>query len=112
MGSNLQYANAETPKPSMAWIGLSEGERIARLQEAVAGGMPSITQLVAITSAKDDGQVIVSLQESLPASQRGVLLLDLESFLKGAVDTGLAVWLEALGDRNSLRNLRGIEVKA
>ena len=60
----------------------------------------------------DDGQVIVRLQESLPASQRGGLLLDLEDFLKGAVDPGLAVWLEGLGDRNSLRNLRGIEVKA
>jgi hypothetical protein len=112
MGSNLQFANADTPTPGSAWIGLSEDERLSRLKEAVACGMPSMTQLVAIASAKDDGQVIVRLQEALPASQRGGVLLDLEDFLKGAVDPGLAVWLEGLGDRNSLRNLRGIEVKA
>ena len=44
--------------------------------------------------------------------KRGPLLLDFEVFLKEAIDPGLVVWLEPLGDRNSLRNLRGIEVKA
>ena len=59
-----------------------------------------------------DGQVIVNLLESLSADKRGPLLLDLEELLKGSVDPGLVVWLESLGDRSSLRNLRGIEVKS
>jgi hypothetical protein len=32
--------------------------------------------------------------------------------LKAHIDDALTVWLEPLGDRNSLRNLRGIEVKS
>jgi hypothetical protein len=67
---------------------------------------------VVIAAAKGDGQVVVNLTESLPAGKRGQLLLDLEEFLKNEIDPGLTVWLEPLGDRNSLRNLRGIEVKA
>ena len=67
--------------------------------------------LVAV-EAKPDGQVIIRLLEPVPADKRGTLLLDLEAFLKESIDPGLAVWLEPLGDHNSLRNLRGIEVKS
>lgn len=74
--------------------------------------MGAITKLLMIMEAKKDGQVIVSLLESLPADKRGTLLLNLEAFLKESIDPGLVVWLEPLGDRNSLRNLRGIEVRA
>ena len=42
---------------------------------------------------------------------RGTKLLDLEELLKENVDLGITIWLEPLGDKNSLRNLRGIEVK-
>ena len=37
--------------------------------------------------------------------------MDFEVHLLAYVDGALNVWLEPLGDRNSLRNLRGIEVK-
>jgi hypothetical protein len=74
--------------------------------------MATANGVVAIAAAKEDGQIIVNFVEPQSASKRGQLLLDLESLLKEAIDPGLAVWLEPLGDRNSLRNLRGIEVKA
>lgn len=112
MGSNLHFANSDTPTPGSAWVRLSEDERLSRLKDVLTKGMSSVANLVVITSAKDDGQVIVSLQEPLPADERGTVLLDLEAFLKEAVDQGLVVWLDGLGDKNSLRNLRGIEVKA
>lgn len=112
MGSNLHFANSDTPTPGSAWVGLSEDERLSRLKEVLTKGMSSVANFVVITSAKDDGQVIVSLQEQLPADKRGTVLLDLEAFLKETVDQGLVVWLDGLGDKNSLRNLRGIEVKA
>lgn len=91
---------------------MSENQRLARLSDSLAKGMPALEQLIVITAVKDDGQVIVSLKEQLPADKRGTVLLDIEAFLKETVDQGLAVWLEGLGDKNSLRNLRGIEVKA
>ena len=112
MGRNTCYANADTPMPGQAWCLLSDEERLIRVKEVVGGEMEIFNKLLMIMEAKKDGQVIVSLFESLPAGKRGTLLLDLETILKGSIDPGLVVWLEPLGDRNSLRNLRGIEVKA
>lgn len=67
--------------------------------------------LINLVDVKDDGQVILSLKEALGPDRRGTLLLDFEDALKRQVDIGLNVWLEPLGDRSSLRKLRGIEVK-
>jgi hypothetical protein len=40
-----------------------------------------------------------------------MLILDLEEFLKNHLDSGISIWCEPLGDKNSLRNLRGIQIK-
>lgn len=109
---SLTYAKMDTPSPSSAWQKLSDAERHARVIGILQNGPTALNSIVVIAAAKDDGQVVVNLTESLSASKRGQLLLDLEEFLKKTIDPGLAVWLEPLGDRNSLRNLRGIEVKA
>lgn len=112
MVNNLHYATAVTPTPGHAWHQLSDGERVALVGNAMADRMAPLSRILVIAEAKPDGQVIVSLLEPIPADRRGTLLLDLEEMLKQAIDPGLAVWLEPLGDRSSLRNLRGIEVKA
>lgn len=110
MGSNLCYANSETP--GNAWCQLSNDERQVLVNNVVGAKMASLSKILVITETKLDGQVIVSLLEPIPADKRGTLLLDLEAFLKESIDPALVVWLEPLGDRSSLRNLRGIEVKA
>ncbi len=109
---NLKYARTDTPSPSLEWRQLSDAERCTRVIDVLRTGMATVNGVVVIAAAKEDGQIIVNLVEPQSASKRGQLLLDLESLLKEAIDPGLAVWLEPLGDRNSLRNLRGIEVKA
>jgi len=109
---NLKYAQTNTPSPNQEWRRLSDAERRARVIDVLKTGMATVNGAVIIAAAKEDGQIIVNLAEPLPAGKRGQLLLDLEEFLKKTIDPGLAVWLEPLGDRNSLRNLRGIEVKA
>lgn len=106
---SLKHVRTETPTPGPAWRQLSDAERFLRVEEAL-GDAPEVGGLRVI-AAKLDGQVIVNLVAPVPAAKRGTLLLDLEAFLKKAVEPALAVWLEPLGDRNSLRNLRGIEVK-
>jgi hypothetical protein len=111
MSSSLCYANTDTPAPSHAWRQLSDDERLALVNNALSNRIDSSSKIIVISEAKQDGQVIVNLLEPVPADRRGTLLLDLEAFLKESIDAGLAVWLEPLGDRNSLRNLRGIEVK-
>lgn len=112
MGNNLSYANTDTPAPAQAWRQLSDAERLALVNNAIDAKMATLTKILVIVEAKLDGQVIVNLPEPVPADKRGTLLLDLEDFLKESIDPALVVWLESLGDRNSLRNLRGIEVKA
>lgn len=111
MSDNLCYAYTDTPTPGQAWCKLTEVERLALIKETVSEKEDSWGKILVIVDSKIDGQVIVSLLEPVPADKRGTLLLDLESFLQQTIDPGLVVWLEPLGDRNSLRNLRGIEVK-
>jgi hypothetical protein len=112
MASNLCYAFTDTPTPGHAWSQLSDTERCALVENTVARKMAFSTNILKIVEAKSDGQVIVKLLEPVPADQRGTLLLDLEAFLKESIDQGLVVWLEPFGDRSTLRNLRGIEVKS
>lgn len=112
MLNNLCYANTCTPTPGYAWCQLSDEGRLALVNSVVGTKMASLTKVIVIEDAKPDGQVIVNLLEPLPADKRGTLLLDLEALLKESIDPGLVVWLEPLGDRSSLRNLRGIEVKS
>jgi hypothetical protein len=108
---SLKDAQAKTPSPGPSWQKWTGAERLAAVNEKVRGG-PAAANGVVVIAAKPDGQIIVSLLESLPQKQRGPLLLDLEASLKDAIDPSLVVWLEPLGDKNSLRNLRGIEVKS
>ena len=112
MGRKTCYANVDTPTPRQVWSQLSDGERLIRVNKAVGAWTVAVSQQFTVVAAQNDGQVIVSLVEPLSADKRGTLLLDLEAFLKEAIDLGVVVWLESLGDRNSLRNLRGIEVKS
>jgi hypothetical protein len=106
------YANAITPKPSDKYSLLSETERMILISKATSGEVGKQFEIFDIVSAKTDGQVILRLRDPLSSDIRGTLLLDYEELLKDLVDQGLTVWLEPLGDRSSLRNLRGIEVKS
>jgi hypothetical protein len=112
MVSNLCNANVGTPKTSLSWCQLSDDDRLVLVKNNAYAKMPSSKLFLEIVEAKLDGQVIVKLLEPVPADKRGTLLLDFEESLKESVDPGLVVWLESLGDRSSLRNLRGIEVKS
>ena len=112
MGSKLCYANADTPTPGQAWCQLSDNERLTLVDKVTNAKIEASHKILVIVEAKQDGQVIVRLLEPVPADKRGTLLLDFEAFLQESIDPGLVVWLEPFGDRSSLRNLRGIEVKS
>lgn len=112
MGNNLCYANTNTLTPGQAWCQLSDDERLVLVNNTVTAKRASLKKTLVAVEAKLDGQVIIKLIEPVPAGTRGTLLLDLEAFLKESIDPGLVVWLEPFGDRSSLRNLRGIEVKS
>ena len=50
------------------------------------------------------------INNSINVNERGTFLLNLEENLKCKIDNGINIWHEAIGDKSSLRNLRGIEV--
>lgn len=109
------FAGTPTLVPSQKWIDYSERypvyESEWRLIWIASDLPPDMFQLVKFIEAKENGHVIVEFRDQHSASERGTLLLDLEDSLKANIDPGITVWLAPLGDRNSLRNLRGIEMK-
>lgn len=107
-GISIEYANEKSPVPSIKWKGISELERITMLNLALKSY--SENNIIKVTKAHLDGQVTIIFNEIMTASERGFYLLDLENYLKNKVDMGITIWHEAIGDKNSLRNLRGIEV--
>ena len=62
-----------------------------------------------VTSAPENGQIVLRIEKNIPANERGLFLLELEESLKSTVDKGITVWCEPVGDKSKLRNLRGIK---
>jgi len=102
-------AMADTPEVRDPWKAMDVAQRKSAIIEVIQSTEYQVCEVVSI---KNDGQVIIRFTEPVAVSKRGGLLLDLEAALKKEIDQGITVWVEALGDKNSLRNLRGIEVKS
>jgi hypothetical protein len=96
------------------WMRLSDAERVLLVTETVKKSTLKENWLksLSVVSANIDGQIIFRYCNSMPANIRGAFLLDIEKYIKDEIDVALTVWLEPIGDRNSLRKLRGIEVKS
>jgi hypothetical protein len=102
------FASTPTDAISTSWISKSKEQRVNELAAATLG--TRFEEFVTPTRALDNGQVYISLNKPVNSSERGQLLLDLESHYKNSVEVGINLWCEPLGDKNSLRNLRGIQV--
>lgn len=111
MSNKNFYAEVDSPNPSASWLALSESLRIEKINQVIDQKNTTFSKELLVVSAKNNGEVVVRILSPLTASVRGTLLLDFEEFLKQEIDQGITAWGEALGDKNSLRNLRGIEVK-
>ena len=103
-------ANAETPVTQTTWKLMPDIERIKLLNKQI--GKKRDYMSISINKTTESGQVLVTLQGKFTAGKRGIYLLDFERYLKENVDKGISVWCEAIGDKNSLRNLRGIQIKS
>ena len=103
-------ANADTPITQTTWKLMSEIERLKLLNKQM--GKKQDYMSISINKTTESGQVLVQLDDKFSASERGVYLLDFERYLKDNIDQGINVWCETIGDKNSLRNLRGIQIKS
>ncbi len=106
---NKKYSLENSPKPSKNWIELPESKRIKKIHEILLSD-PKYKHFE-IIRAEENGYVILRIENSIEAKIRGVLLLELEEILKNSIDHGITIWLEPVGDKSKLRNLRGIEIK-
>ena len=103
-------ANADAPITQTTWKLMSDKERIKLLNKQMGGEKDYMS--ISINKTTESGQVLVQLDGKFSASERGVYLLDFERYLKDNIDQGINVWCETIGDKNSLRNLRGIQIKS
>jgi len=97
-----------TPQVSATWVSRDNQTRLADVNKALEG--TKFFETFTPTRTFDDGQVYFTFNKPISSSLRGILLLDLEVLLKDELDPGIIVWCEPIGDKNSLRNLRGIEI--
>ncbi len=101
---------AKTPITNNEWQNKSASERVKLIQNFLS--KENEYKEYEVINAEKDGQIVLKINKSIPANIRGILLLDLEKELKKKIDNGLTIWLEPVGDKSKLRNLRGITIKA
>jgi hypothetical protein len=97
-----------TPLVKSMWVSKDNQTRLGDVKKVLEG--TKFFDFFSPTRTFDDGQIYFTFNEQVPSSLRGILLLDLEVLLKDKIDSGVFVLCEPIGDKNSLRNLRGIEI--
>ena len=104
------YRQDFTYRPTQNWIDKPESEQREAIQEVLASD-PSYDGIT-VRQVQKNGHVVLRIEHSIAASERGLFLLDLEQRLKDRVDIGITLWLEPVGDKSKLRQLRGVDVKS
>tara|TARA_X000000368_G_C22888042_1_gene648326 strand:- start:157 stop:495 length:339 start_codon:yes stop_codon:yes gene_type:complete len=97
-----------SPTTSDKWKNKSKQDRIEEIKKQLKKYNLNYIETV---NTEEDGQVILKIEKQISAGERGLLLLDLEEKLKKELDEGITIWLEPVGDKSKLRNLRGINIK-
>ena len=109
-GIDVSFSDVSSPVPTDDWQSLTIGERIDFINKSIQDFSLSIDIDIDVVEANKGGQISVIINDKLSAAERGPLLLGIEEFLKLNVDNGITVWHAPIGDKSSLRKLRGIEV--
>ena len=104
------FSSAKTPVTSQDWRKKSEKNRIDIVSEELKKN--SLYKDFQVIKTPDNGQIVLKIERIIPANERGLLLLELEGMLKSAVDKGITVWCEPVGDKSKLRQLRGVKINA
>ena len=104
------WVSVDSPQPSKVWQAWSPMERGAAIRKCMDSDH-RYAEALTLVEARADGQVILNLHAGVEVSTRCDLLLDFEELLKEKVDPANTVWLEPIGDKSTLRRLRGIEVR-
>lgn len=104
-----KFADEDSPKVGSVWDKKTNEERKESIEQILVKNNHHDT--FQVIKADNNGQVILRTEKTIKASKRGVMLLELEYLIKESVDNGITLWLEPVGDKSKLRNLRGIKIK-
>ena len=97
----------DPPKPSKKWMQMSNIERVSLIDEIIKKNK---FDAIEIYNTFNHGEVSLKIVKDLSLKDRGKYLLDFELILKNFIDESLYIMVEPLGDKNSLRKLRGINI--
>ena len=106
---NKKFSLENTPKTSDEWKNMIEKDRIILINSILKS--TKIYESFEVLKAQENGHVILKTEKAIQASERGILLLEMEEKLKKEIDIGITIWLDPVGDKSKLRNLRGIKIK-
>ena len=101
--------NTFTYTPTDEWTSFTPEERVKKVQTYIEKN--KVYADIKVMLADTNGHVVMRIDHSIPANERGLFLLDMEQELKEKIDIGITLWLEPIGDKSKLRQLRGVEVK-
>jgi len=107
-GVNLSYPNIDSPVTGAKWVNMTRDKRVLLLKDRIQLFSPELD--ISVIDAQENGQVSIIINSKIEINDRGAFMLNLEEHLKNNIDIGINLWHEAIGDKSSLRNLRGIEV--
>ena len=102
------FSQSKTPQTSENWKEKSEQERIKIISEELQKNI--LYKDLEVVKAPDNGQVVLKIEQIMPANERGLFLLNLEEKLKLTIDQGITIWCEPVGDKSKLRKLRGVKI--
>ena len=105
----LNYSMEKTPKVSKVWLNQNQERRINSILMIIEKNQEF--NCIKVVECHDNGNVDIDLDPSIRVGKRGLYILNFEELIKKEIDHGLTVWCKPLGDKNSLRNLRGIQIK-
>lgn len=72
------------------------------------GGFSDYVKIISMEETNEGlSYLIVELEQNVKPGERGSILLDLEDQLC-LIDPTIRVWHSMIGDKNALRNLRGV----
>ena len=106
---SLQFVDSDSPLPSSEWLSRSVERKISEIRNFLDSS-ERFRNCIELSGITNQSEILVKLINPIKASERGTLLLDFEQELKKTFDQSLVVWLQPLGDKNSLRRLRGIKI--
>ena len=107
MNNNILYPSIDSPKPTKDWVNASQEKRDDLISVFLENNNYDYLELFL---TKATGEILFKIVNDIPIQNRLNYLLDVEEKLKNEVDPGLYLTIEPLGDKNSLRKLRGIEI--